>query len=58
MAQELTRFLYEYGVDGLFTDNTDVARLCVVPTPIPGSLSLMGLGFLVLGIIGQRKRLA
>jgi glycerophosphoryl diester phosphodiesterase len=56
MAQEVDRFLYEYGVDGLFTDNVDVARPCVIPTPIPGSLSLLGLGLLALGIIGQRKQ--
>jgi glycerophosphoryl diester phosphodiesterase len=56
MAQEVDRFLYEYGVDGLFTDNVDVARPCVIPTPIPGSVSLLALGLLSLGIIGQRKK--
>ncbi len=46
MVQEVERFLYGYGVDGLFTDHTDLARQALASVPLPGSLTLLGLSAL------------
>lgn len=64
LEQALAQFtpFFEWGIDGVFTDYTDlgVAALAefTAPVPVPAALPLLAAGLGALGIAGRRRRRA